>query len=65
VTGVQTCALPIFKVSVYAKEDTNLDGTVRYSGGTRDVLPITNTILGNPSNPNSTSGFGFIVTQTF
>jgi len=53
------------KVSVYAKEDTNLDGTVRYSGGTRDVLPITNTILGNPSNPNSTSGFGFIVTQTF
>ena len=53
------------KTGVYTKEDTNLDGTVRYSGGTRDILSIVNTILLNPGNPNSTSGFGFIVLQSF
>jgi hypothetical protein len=51
------------KDRVYAKEDTNLDGTVRYSGGTRDLLPIITTITTNPSN--SSGGLGFIVSQTF
>ncbi len=48
---------------VYTKEDTNLDGIVRYSGGTRDILPITTTILSHPVNQTQT--FGFVVTQSF
>ncbi|MCP9747088.1 hypothetical protein [Lacihabitans sp. CS3-21] len=51
------------KQNVYTKEDTNLDGTVRYSGGTRDILPITITITTYPSN--TSSSLGLIVSQTF
>ncbi|WP_044174064.1 hypothetical protein [Flectobacillus major] len=51
------------KTGVYTKEDTNLDGIVRYSGGTRDILPITTTILSHPGNQSQT--FGFVVTQSF
>ncbi|MDI9858984.1 hypothetical protein [Flectobacillus roseus] len=66
VTGyltTQTGSAGGVKVSVYTKEDTNLDGIVRYSGATRDILPINNTILTHPGNTLQT--LGFIVTQTF
>lgn len=66
VTGyltTQTGSAGGVKSGVYTKEDTNLDGIVRYSGSTRDILPINNTILTHPGNSLQT--LGYIVTQTF
>lgn len=51
------------KTNIYTKEDTNLDGIVRYSGGARDILPITLTISTNPNN--ASGGLGYIVIQSF
>lgn len=51
------------KTGVYTSEDTNLDGTVRYSGKQRDLLPIINTISSQPKNISS--GLGYIVNSSF
>ncbi|WP_144080172.1 hypothetical protein [Flectobacillus major] len=66
VTGyltTQTGSAGGVKIGVYTKEDTNLDGVVRYSGATRDILPIINTILAHPGN--ALQQLGFIVSQAF